>query len=664
MNENPSKNFILLVYLLLAVGAAVCFWQVHNFDFINLDDNLYVYENPHVLNGLTSDSVVWAFTTGESANWHPLTWLSLMLDSQLFGRDPGRFHLVNIFIHIANTLLVFIVLRKMTEALWPSFFVAAAFALHPMHVESVAWIAERKDVLSTLFWMLTLLAYVNYVKRPGLLRYMTTILLFALGLMAKPMLVTLPFVLVLLDYWPLNRFSRQIAKTDGRQSSKSDPIGFKHQLYRLVIEKIPFFVLCAISSVITFLVQRINEGLSLGSRVANAFLSYAKYIGKMFWPQDLAVFYPFDLGRYPFWQILLCIRLLLFISILVIYAGRKRRYLPVGWFWFVITLVPVIGFVQVGNQALADRYTYIPYIGLFIMIAWGLPELVAKLPYRKAALGTFLAIVLTAMALCAYRQISYWKDTATLFSHALKVTQNNYLAHGCLAEYYRKQGNNALVVEHYKKVLEIKPNFTDAVVILGYALCDQGDLDQAITCFQKALELNPKSAAAHYNLGIVLAKQGKLDEAIAQFNQAVQLMAAFAEAHDQLANALILKGRLDEAADHFRQVVESKPDWPDPMRNLALLMATHPEIKIRDVNEALRLALRACELTNNNDPIFLGSLAAAYGAAGRFPEAVDTAQKAVKFAEAANQPQIKKVIEHHLSFYRQGKPYIEPAPKH
>jgi hypothetical protein len=428
-----NKLTTIAISIILAASTAAVFWQVHSFDFISYDDGSYVYENPHVLSGLTSEGVVWAFTTGESANWHPLTWLSLMLDSQLFGRDPGWFHLVNVFIHIANALLVFIVLRKMTQALWPSFFVAAAFAFHPMHIQSVAWIAERKDVLSTLFWMLTLLAYVNYVKRPGLLRYMTTILLFALGLMAKPMLVTLPFVLLLLDYWPLNRFGPQTAKTSGRQSSKSDPIGFKHQVYRLVIEKIPFFVLCAISSVITFLVQQSSGAVvdittwPQSSRVTNAFISYAKYIGKMFWPQDLAIFYPFDPVGFPFWQIVLCILLLLFISIFVIYAGRKRGYLPVGWFWFVVTLLPVIGFVQVGNQALADRYTYIPYIGLFIMIAWGLPELLWALPFKRIMIFSFAAIILTALAICTNIQLKYWQNTFTIFTHAIAATQGNYL---------------------------------------------------------------------------------------------------------------------------------------------------------------------------------------------------------------------------------------------
>jgi Flp pilus assembly protein TadD len=571
-----NKLTAIVIGVVLAGGTAAIFWQVHGFDFVSYDDDLYVYENPHVTNGLTRDGVFWAFTTGQAGNWHPLTWLSLMLDCQLFGPRPGGLHLVNLLLHIANTLLLFTVLKKMTDALWSSAFVAAVFALHPMHVESVAWIAERKDVLSTLFWMLTLLAYVGYVKRPGLLRYMTTILLFALGLMAKPMLVTLPFVLLLLDYWPLNRFGPQTAKTSGRQSYKSGPAGPKFQnLYRVLFEKIPFFVLCAISSVITFLVQQSGgavvgiTALPLNSRVTNAFLSYAKYIGKMFWPQNLAIFYPFDLARFEFWQILLCILLLLFISIFVIYAGRKRRYLAVGWFWFVITLVPVIGFVQVGNQALADRYTYIPYIGLFIMIAWGLPELLSEWPYRKIAFGISIVVVLTALGISTYRQVGYWKNSFILFSHAIEVTQGNYLAYNNLGNAYCNLGRYREAVEAYRQAIKIKPDYAKAHNNLGNAYWNLGRHQESIEAYKQAVRKEPDYADAQYNLGNAYCNLGRYQEAIEAYQQAIKLKPDNAVAYNNLGFAYGKLGRYDEEIEAFGQAVRIKPDYAVARNNLA-----------------------------------------------------------------------------------------------
>ncbi len=671
MLDSIKKSLVIFIYFALTLSTLLVFWQVRNFDFINYDDNLYVSENRSIISGLTLDNVVWAFTTTRAANWHPLTWLSLMLDCQLFGPNPGWIHLVSLLLHIVNILLLFAVLKKMTGSLWPSAFVAAAFALHPMHVESVAWIAERKDVLSTLFWLLTLTAYVGYVRCPSAFRYVAALMLFAIGLLAKPMLVTLPFVLLLLDYWPLNRFTPvQARKPSGRKLSKavqkSDKIS---SLSGLIIEKIPFFALSAVSSVITFLVQR-NSGavvdidaFPLESRIANAFLSYAGYMGKMFWPRNLAVFYPFDAASLTFWQVAICVLLLFLISFCVIYFGRTRRYLPVGWFWFVGTLIPVIGLVQVGAQSLADRYTYIPYVGLFAMIAWGIPELLSKWPYRKIALTIAMPIVITALGICAYRQVSYWNNSTTLFSHAVEATQNNHVAHCNLAKDLRNHGKTALAIEHFKKAFQIAPNYPDTVNGLGCALYDQGDLNEAIVYFQKAIQVKPGTPYARNNLGFALQKQGKLNEAVAYFTQAVQIKPDFAEARYNLANALVLQGRFDEALDQFHAAVRLKPDWTEPMGNLAFLIATHPEIKGRDINEAIYLADRACIITNYKSPSYLDTLAAAYASAGRFPEAINTAQKAITLAEDANQPQVKNIIQYHLTFYTQGKPYIESVQK-
>jgi hypothetical protein len=525
MPESVKKSFVIFTYFVLILSTLLVFWQVHNFAFVNYDDSYYVYENPNVLNGLTGDGVIWAFTTNRTANWHPLTWLSLMLDCQLFGANPGWMHLVNLLLHIANTLLIFAVFRKMTGTLWPSAFVAAAFALHPMHVESVAWIAERKDVLSTLFLLLTLAAYVSYVRRRGLARYMLTVLLFALGLLAKPMLVTLPFLLLLLDYWPLGRFdSPQTIKASSRQKRQSSPAYDKRRLlYRAIIEKIPFIALSVVSSVITFLVQlgssavvHINA-LPLKDRVANAFLSYARYTGKLFWPQNLAVFYPFDADSFAFWQVAMCVLLLLVISIFVIRFGRNRKYLPVGWFWFVATLVPVIGFVQVGRQAMADRYTYIPYIGLFIIIAWGLPELLSKWPQRKIALGLSMVIVLTTLGICTHRQVSYWNNSFTLFSHAIEVTQNNYMAYNNLGSAYHKLGRYQEAIESYKQAIRTNPDYAFAYVNLGSAYHNLGRYQDAIETYKQVIIIKPDYAKAHLNLGVIYLETGKKGLALEEY---------------------------------------------------------------------------------------------------------------------------------------------------
>ncbi len=709
------------------------FWQVRNFDFTNYDDNLYVSENQHVLNGLTQDGIIWAFTTGHTGYWHPLTWLSLMLDCQLFGPDPGKIHLVNLFLHIANTLLLFAIFKKLTAAVWPNAFVAAAFALHPMHVESVAWIAERKDVLSTLFFMLTLLAYCRYTQKQNKGRYFLALLTFAFGLMAKPMLVTLPFVLLLLDYWPLNRFEPQTVKTSGRKAVPAP--NRRLALYRIIIEKVPFFVLAAVSSVITFIAQKVSgaviniNALPLQSRVANAIVSYMRYIGKMVWPQNLAAFYPFDVSNFPLWQIVLCALLLVGISFLVIRFGRKQKYLPVGWFWFAGTLVPVIGLVQAGGQALANRYTYISYIGLFIMIAWGLPELLSKWPQRKIALGLSMVIVLTILGICAHQQLSYWNNGTSLFTHAIKVTQDNYFAHYGLGISYKNLGCHQDAIESYKQAIKIRPDYDEAYNDLGIsyfilgryqdaieaykqairinpdlakaynnlgnAYTNLGRYQDAIEAYKPAIGINPDLAEAHYNLGtayfilgryqdaIEAYKQairvkpdlaeahynlgtayfilGRYQDAIETSKQAIRIKPDWAEAHYNLGNAYINLGRYQDAIEAYKQAIRIKPDWVEPMNRLAWLIATHPEIKNRDVNEAIGLARRACELTSYKNPAFLGTLAAAYASVGKFSEAVDTAQKALRLAETANQPQIKDIIQYHLTFYTQGKPYIESA---
>jgi tetratricopeptide (TPR) repeat protein len=576
------------------------------------------------LNVLTADAVRWAFTTGHAANWHPLTWLSLMLDCQLFGPGPGRIHLVNLLLHIVNTLLLFTVLKKMTGSLWPSAFVAAAFALHPMHVESVAWIAERKDVLSALFWMLTLLSYISYVKRPAALRYLVTITIFAIGLMTKPMLVTLPVIMLLLDYWPLgriSRFSRQI-------------------IYRLVLEKIPFFALTAISSVITFLVQRSGgamvgiNGLPLKDRTANAFLSYARYIGKMFWPQNLAVFYPFDVNSFAFRQVAICVLLLLVISIFVIRFGRNQKYLPLGWFWFVAALAPVIGFVQVGAQAYADRYTYIPYIGLFIMIAWGLQAFLSKLPQRKIILGVSMVLALTTLGICAHRQVSYWKNSITIFSHAIEITQNNYLAYNNRGLAYDDLGRGTEAMEDFSQAIRIKPDDAEAYTNLGAVYTRIGRCTEAIDVHKQAIKLNPDLAVAHYNLGNAYYALGRYLEAMEAFRQAIKIRPDDVKANYNLGNTYYALGRYPEAINVFEQAIKIKPDYVEAYYNLGV---TYYALgRYTEAMEAYKQAIKIrpdLAMAYNN----LGNT---YYALGRYTEAIDAFKQSIKIkpddAEAYN----------------------------
>ncbi|MDD5134307.1 MAG: tetratricopeptide repeat protein [Phycisphaerae bacterium] len=699
MPKFAKKSLTVFIYSILAGSTLLVFWQVRNFDFITLDDTAYVSENPHITTGLKTDNIIWAFTSRQVGNWHPLTGLSLMLDCQLFGPDPGWIHLVNVFFHIINTLLLFAVLKKMTGSLWPSALVAALFALHPMHTESVAWVSERKDVLSTLFFMLTLLAYYRYTQRQTKARYFPALLAFAFGLMAKPMLVTLPFVLLLLDYWPLGRF--------GTVKNKKMSVSQKSFGY-LVLEKIPFFVLSAILSIITFFVQRSSgavadiHNIPLQNRAANAVVSYAEYIGKMFWPANLAIFYPFPQAGLPTWQIAISILLLIAISVFVIRLGRQQKYLPAGWFFFAGTLVPVIGLVQVGDQALADRYTYIPYIGLFIMLAWGLSELFSRLPYRKFILGISATIVLAILATYSFRQVSYWKNTETIFSHAIDVTKGNYLAYTNLGDYLSRQGKIPLAIEHYRKSLHLQPNSSSVHNNLGFVLAIQGNYTQAIAHFTQAIQLEPDLAKAHKNLAKAFIAQGRFEQALDQLRQAVQinpnqpdfmndlafLMVTHPELEGSNANEAIRlaeqackltnhknttylrtlaiayssEENFKDAIEQMKRILEIEPNNSDVKNNAAWIFATCPDSNMRNPSEAIRLARQACIATNYKNPGKLDTLGAAYASAGRFDEAVETMQKALSLIDQNDKLTFEQ-FQQHLDLYKASKPYIEARHK-
>jgi tetratricopeptide (TPR) repeat protein len=555
------------ICLFLIFISLVVYLQVGSFEFVNYDTDRYVYENKYVAAGLTKKSIGWAFSTFYASNWHPVTWLSHMLDVEIFGIRPVWHHLGNLLFHIANTLLLFWVFLRMTGEVWPSSLVAALFAIHPLHVQSVAWVAERKDVLSTFFGLLTVASYTRFVRRPGLGRYMPVLIFFILGLMSKPMIVTLPFVLLLLDYWPLKRFRFQMNRdfsTIGLQEAVKGG---------LIVEKIPLFLIAAASSMITLYAQQ--SGGAVGSsflyplhlRIVNALVSYASYIGKMLWPVNLAVIYPYP-GAFPAWLVAAACLMLAGISYLALKYHKSRPWLPVGWLWYLGTLVPVIGVVQAGSQAMADRYTYVPLIGLFIILAWGLFDLVQQNRLKNLAIPAISIAVLGALAAVSWVQVGYWKDSIALFSHALDVTQNNYVAHNNLGHRLLELGKTDEALTQFEKSIAINPKFEIAYLNLGLAFSRKGELDQAIRHYSKALQIRPDYSVAHNNLGNVWYRMGKPDKAYEHYLQAIKINPAYAEAYNNLGAASIRLGELNRAVIFFKKALKINPEFADAQNNL------------------------------------------------------------------------------------------------
>jgi len=586
-----SRNTIVCLFLIFAT--LLVFWQIKNHDFVNYDDNRYITENRHVQGGLTVEGIIWAFTTTYATNWHPLTWLSHMLDISLFGLNPGYHHLMNLLFHIANTLLLFFILRRMTGEVWKSGFVAALFALHPLHVDSVAWIAERKDVLSTFFFMLTLLAYVFYVEKPVFRRYLFVFFFFVFGLLSKPMLVTLPFLLLLLDYWPLSRFE-----------SNKDKSKAKIPLH-LIWEKIPLFALSFLSSIVTFFARQHGGAVKslelflLNIRIENALISYLSYIGKMIWPFNLAVFYPHPGNNLPLLNAFLALLFLLFITVFVMRKIKKLPYLFVGWFWYVGTLVPVIGLIM------ADRYTYISLIGIFIMIAFGIPDVLKKWQYQRIFLSLSAGGILSILMVLTWIQVGYWKNSITLFEHALNVTSNNYLAHNNLGVVQARRGKLNEAITHYHEALRIKPDDTDTHNNLGFALAQQGKLEEAIFHFKEAIKINPDNEYAQINMGTAMAHQGRLGEAIFHFKEAVRINPDNETTHKNLAVALINQGKIDEAIFHLKEMVRINPDNGTTHNNLGVFLARQGKLKeaIFHFREALKINPEDMEARKNLESI-------------------------------------------------------------
>jgi tetratricopeptide (TPR) repeat protein len=601
-DDNNKSRMVLFVALCLILGIVVVYMKVQKYDFVGYDDELYVTQNHYVQEGISPEGIKWAFTTFHSANWHPLTWLSHMLDCDLYGLNPAGHHWTNVEFHIANTLLLFIILFKMTGALWQSAFVAALFALHPLHVESVAWISERKDVLSTFFGLLSIAAYCHYVKKSSVKYYLLVIIFLSLGLMAKPMVVTLPFVLLLLDYWPLKRFQFQ---RDFHFKSEKPIEDVLRRNYRIILEKIPLFIPVVISCIMTFIAQK-SEGavkpigaLPLKYRIANTIVSYTSYVLKAIWPQKLAVFYPHPGNTLRWWQIAGSALLIISACYGAIRWAKKYPYILVGLFWYLGTLVPVIGLVQVGNQAMADRYTYIPLIGIFIIVSWGVSDLfkerfsvqksefssqlsddssdISKLFNKQRFHNIFLTIsaliLLAALSWRSFFQLNTWENGITLFEHAVSVTENNYQAHNNLGKGYESIDLDKALF-HFKAALKINPNNATSLYNLGNVYLEKGDIDEAVRHYLKALSIKPEYPAALNNLGEAFVKKGDYDNAIYYFKTAFKTDPQNTNACMNIANVLFLQSKPDEAISQYREILQTDTKNPDVYYNLAYVLST------------------------------------------------------------------------------------------
>ena len=654
--EKGSSWRFASFYVCLALVAITwfVFGQTLRHDFVNFDDHVYVYENPLVVRGLSTEGIIGAFTHTHALNWHPLTTLSHMLDCQLYGLKAGGHHLTNVILHTISVLLLFLVLKQITGALWQSAFVAALFAIHPLHVESVAWIAERKDVLSAVFFVLTLAAYARYARAPSTPRYLLVALLFACGLMSKPMLVTLPFVLLLLDYWPLGRLEAQKSEAGSR-------------LRRLITEKIPLFALSICSCIVTLFTQRQGpnaiDQLPFLWRLNNTFVSYVTYIWQMLWPVRLAVFYPHPNDRLPLLEVTVAIAFLVGVSLLVIYLRRTKPYLVTGWFWYLGMLVPVIGLVQVGEQAHADRYTYLPQIGLYIMIAWSVGDLLLESTSRarRALVGVAAAIIIVSLSARARGQTSYWKNSETLWNHTLAVTSDNDVAHNNLGFVFLRRGELDKAILEFQAALDIRSRSTQTHYNLGAALIqnNMGNafarkqlLDEAIDHLQEAARLRPDYADAYFNLGTVLFQQGRIDQAIAQWQKALAIRPNDAEAHRNVASALRRQGNVQEAIAEYEQALNITPEDSVSLNNLAWILATSSDASMRDGARSVTLAVKAVQASGDKDPNFVRTLAAARAEAGQFAEAVATAETAKALASTQGKSELASRLEEEIALYR------------
>jgi tetratricopeptide (TPR) repeat protein len=649
----PDRWLVPGVCLILAAITWLVFGQTLGHQFINFDDDVYVFKNPRISRGLTIDGIVWAFTHVHAANWHPLTWLSHMLDCQLYGLNPAGHHLTNVLLHTAAAIALFLVLKEMTGSLWRSAFVAALFAIHPLRVESVAWVAERKDVLSGLFFVLTLAAYVRYVRRPGsAARYGAVLVFFVLGLMSKPMLVTLPFVLLLLDYWPLNR------GTANPGSDRNQPPTMR----RLILEKLPMLVLAGAASLATLFAQKValrpSADFSFPVKMGNAALSSVAYLRQMFWPSDLAAYYPFAVENVVPAKVLLSLIVLAGISITV-FLQRRHRYLVTGWLWYLIMLGPIIGILQVGNQARADRYTYLPQIGLYLMVIWGGADVCARSQPRRVFAGLLLGIALVALTLTARSQAAYWQDSESLWTRALSRTSGNVMAELNLGEAVFKKGRTEEAIAHFDRALQIEPNEATVHGSLGAALLKMGRRTEAMTHLRRSLEIEPNQAPIQSTLGVVLLEDGRPDESLAHLLAAVAIDPDYGDAHYNLGNTLLRIGREKDALAEYDSALKINPGDTEALNNMAWILSTSPDPLARDGAKAVQLAERADRLTREASPFISATLAAAYAEDARFAEAAKAAERALRLATTEGNVSLSNSIRAQLELYRSDRPFRE-----
>src|SRR5215510_9043539 len=663
--RDHRRSLTIGIYLFLAGLSLAVFSQTIRYDFVNFDDDVYVYNAPAIRAGLTIKGIMSVFTSPHAGNWHPLTTISHMLDCQLYGLNAGGHHATNVVLHTIAVLLLFSVLRQMTGAFWKSAVVAALFAVHPLHVESVAWASERKDVLSAVFFFFMLGAYVRYARAASIRRYLVVIALFVAGLMSKPMLVTAPIVLLLLDYWPLHRFER-IASTAGKakiaQSEKQRRI-----IQRLFLEKIPLLILSAGAGIVTFVLQKRAAGaippLPFLWRAENAVMCYVIYAWKTLWPTRLAVFYPHPNDTLATWEVVLAIAILLAITCAAIVWRDKRPYLFTGWLWSLVMLVPVIGLVQVGEQGHADRYTYLPSIGLFLIAVWGADEIVAMGQVRlwRGVAAAATVLIVGALTCTAFTQTSYWRNSETLWTHALAVTTDNDVAHNNLAYLCVDRGELDKAMSHFEAASKIRSGKLDphynlgtafVEMNLGDALARKGQPDEAMPHFQQAIKLQPDYAEAYYNRGNVLFAKGKIDEAIPDFEKALQIQPNDADAHTGLGNALLRKDALKEAIAHYNEAIALAPVDPHSRNNLAWVLATSTDASIRDGAKAVELAKQAISLAGGREPLFFRTLAAAYAETGSFSDAIAEIQRAVPIARMQGKTALANLLEEDVMLYR------------
>ncbi len=615
-----QKQIILLISAAIVITTLVAYEPIRHNGFVSYDDAAYITENPNVTGGISAQSVKWALTKSYAVNWHPLTWLSHIADCQLFGLNPTGHHFVSVAIHIANALLVFGIFRSLGGTIWLSAFIAGVFALHPIQVESVAWAAERKTVLSGLFWLLTMAAYIRYARQPRLSRYLLVLVIFGLCIMTKPVVVTLPFALLLLDYWPLERIRGR--KTEDRRQKTQDR--GEASTGWLILEKIPLLAMSAMLSGVTFLAQRGGEivptleRLPLEYRVANMFLSYIKYIIKMIWPSGLAICYPHTRAILSDVPVVICIILFILLTAAFIYAGRRRKYAAVGWLWYVGTLVPVIGLVQAGAQGMANRYMYIPMLGLLMIIGWAVGDFTAGRPRAKKAAAAMGVLVLLSLLILTRIQVRYWENSLTLFGHDIEVTKDNVLAENGY----------------------------------GCALSQLGLVDEAEKHLQNAVRISPAYSEARNNLASVYLKKGMLNEAIACFNEIISRNDATADTYYNLAAALEMQKKYDEAIRYYAKSLELNPEDPAANKRMGIAL-----LAAGKTNEAIGYAKRACELTGDRDAGCLDALATSFAAAGKFDEAVRIAEKALNIAKTSGRGDLAGAIENRIKLYEAGQPY-------